>query len=585
MRSRAATLLLVAWAAVVLADESTNEYEDGETVVVWVNKLGPNHNPQETYRYDSLPFCKPAEKVLAYKSDSMGSLLEGNELTDSGIVVQFKRNRKSSTICEQDLSQLPTVMSFVNAVQKNYWYQMYIDELPVWGLVGEMSQDEPDDPNTLAYMYSHRKLSISFNGNRIIHVNLTSDRLVPLLQGKSFPMTFEVEWIPTTELFEDRFDHYLDVDFFEHQIHWFSIFNSFMMVLFLCGLVVLILMRTLRNDYAKYSLEDDTLDIDTVGEESGWKQVHGDVFRAPYRLPLFAALIGIGHQLFSLVILLCFFAIAGNLYKWRGLLLNSAITAWVLTSIICGFSSGSYYKRCGGRQWKLAFGLALGAPPVVIGCLMFVLNTVAVMYSSSAALPFLTVLGVIAIWLVLCVPLTLFGTLIGRNVTKAGDFPCRVSNMRRPIPLGPWYSRGWFLALLGGILPFGSIFIEMHFILTAIWNYKFYYVFGFLLLVFAILAIVTMCVTVVLTYFLLNSEDYRWHWVAYGSGGSTGIYVFLYCLYYFAVKTRMSGLLQTAFYFGYSTLLALCIGLICGSVAFSGAHLFVSRIYKDIKSD
>lgn len=39
--------------------------------------------------------------------------------------------------------------------------------------------------------------------------------------------------------------------FFEHQIHWFSIFNSFMMVVFLCGLVALILMRLLRNDYAK----------------------------------------------------------------------------------------------------------------------------------------------------------------------------------------------------------------------------------------------------------------------------------------------------------------------------------------------
>jgi hypothetical protein len=39
--------------------------------------------------------------------------------------------------------------------------------------------------------------------------------------------------------------------FFEHQIHWFSIFNSFMMVVFLCGLVALILMRTLKQDYAK----------------------------------------------------------------------------------------------------------------------------------------------------------------------------------------------------------------------------------------------------------------------------------------------------------------------------------------------
>ena len=40
------------------------------------------------------------------------------------------------------------------------------------------------------------------------------------------------------------------------QIHWFSIFNSFMMVIFLVGLVSMILMRTLRKDYARYSKED-----------------------------------------------------------------------------------------------------------------------------------------------------------------------------------------------------------------------------------------------------------------------------------------------------------------------------------------
>ncbi len=37
------------------------------------------------------------------------------------------------------------------------------------------------------------------------------------------------------------------------QIHWFSIFNSFMMVIFLTGLVSMILMRTLRADYARYT--------------------------------------------------------------------------------------------------------------------------------------------------------------------------------------------------------------------------------------------------------------------------------------------------------------------------------------------
>ena len=45
------------------------------------------------------------------------------------------------------------------------------------------------------------------------------------------------------------------------QIHWFSIFNSFMMVIFLVGLVSMILMRTLRKDYARYSKEEDLDDM------------------------------------------------------------------------------------------------------------------------------------------------------------------------------------------------------------------------------------------------------------------------------------------------------------------------------------
>ena len=54
------------------------------------------------------------------------------------------------------------------------------------------------------------------------------------------------------------------------QIHWFSIFNSFMMVVFLTGLVSMILMRTLRNDYAKYAREDD--DLETLVMLSKWSE-------------------------------------------------------------------------------------------------------------------------------------------------------------------------------------------------------------------------------------------------------------------------------------------------------------------------
>lgn len=87
----------------------------------------------------------------------------------------------------------------------------------------------------------------------------------------------------------------------------------------------------------------------------------------------------------------------------------------------------------------------------------------------------------------------------------------RVSSVPRPIPEKKWFMEPEVIVSLGGILPFGSIFIEMYFIFTSFWAYKIYYVYGFMLLVFLILAVVTICVTIVCTYFLLNAEDYRWY--------------------------------------------------------------------------
>jgi hypothetical protein len=40
-------------------------------------------------------------------------------------------------------------------------------------------------------------------------------------------------------------------------------------------------------------------------------------------------------------------------------------------------------------------------------------------------------------------------------------------------------------------------------------------------LVYVILAIVSICVTIVVTYFLLNNEDYRWAWTSFLASAST----------------------------------------------------------------
>ena len=66
------------------------QYGQGDQVMLWVNKVGPYNNPQETYNYYSLPFCSPGVAGNArHKWGGLGEVLEGNELIDSQIEIKF----------------------------------------------------------------------------------------------------------------------------------------------------------------------------------------------------------------------------------------------------------------------------------------------------------------------------------------------------------------------------------------------------------------------------------------------------------------------------------------------------------------
>lgn len=233
------------------------------------------------------------------------------------------------------------VKAFTYAVKNNYWYQMYIDDLPIWGRVGERGE-RGDDKHF--YIFTHKKFEIGYNGNRIVDVKLTTENRQALEPGAKLKFTYEVTFYSSNVDFKDRFNKYLDPTFFQHrvniqidvnflclhfilttnsnfecdlifQIHWFSIFNSFMMVIFLVGLVSMILMRTLRKDYQRYSKDEEMDDMERdLGDEYGWKQVHGDVFRSPTHNMLFSSLIGTGYQLTTVVFSVIIFAIIGELY-------------------------------------------------------------------------------------------------------------------------------------------------------------------------------------------------------------------------------------------------------------------------------
>jgi transmembrane 9 superfamily protein 3 len=317
-------------------------------------------------------------------------------------------------------------------------------------------------------------------------------------------------------------------------------------------------------------------------------------------------------QLFLLVLVLLLLAVASSYTEERGLLTALFLLCYSLTSGAQGYVSGAFFKQHGGRQWQRAMAVACCFYPLCVISVVFFLNAVAWQQGSQPVLSFSTALVITLVWALVSVPLSIGGTLLARSRTQTGAFPCRVNAIRRLIPsesLVSAHSSGgggggvahqplnvntsatsvwsnWYLlVVMGGLLPFGSCFVELYSILTSFWNYSVSYVGGFVLLVFVIFILVSACVSIVATYVLLNSEDYRWHWLAFLASASSSLYIALYALYFFVAKTNMDGVLQTSFYCAYSAMALLTLSLITGSIGSIGTRLFLYKLYSYTKAD
>jgi hypothetical protein len=215
------------------------------------------------------------------------------------------------------------------------------------------------------------------------------------------------------------------------EIHWLSIINSFVLVLLLTAFLAIILMRILKKDFSKYmEVDEDELTED----ESGWKMIHGDVFRSPQLLNLFAAFIGSGAQIFSTVLLLLVCVLLGVFKATkRGALLTAVILIYALCGVMGGIVAGRIFKQLKGRSWVWNVVLTASVFPIPLGLVFSWVNTVAWNKNSTAALPFTTIILMFAIFLFVHFPLTVVGAIVGRNITSEFKPPCRTNKVPREV--------------------------------------------------------------------------------------------------------------------------------------------------------
>ena len=171
--------------------------------------------------------------------------------------------------------------------------------------------------------------------------------------------------------------------------------------------------------------------------------------------------------------------------------------------------------------------------PGLMGVIFLFINSFVAYWGSSTAAPLTTLLSLMLLWFGVSTPLVFVGSFFGFK-REAIPVPLRTNQIARHIPEQPWYLAPAFSIAAGGVLPFGTVCIELFFLMSAMWLHQvrplslrypppplalhspftlfllgfvvaaqLYLVFGFLVGVLLILVVTCAEITIVMCYFQL----------------------------------------------------------------------------------
>ncbi|TYH35965.1 hypothetical protein ES332_D13G231600v1 [Gossypium tomentosum] len=305
------------------------DFKTGDPLLVKVNKISSTKT-QLPYSYYSLPYCQPDHIVDS--AENLGEVLRGDRIENSPYTFIMRESRMCNVVCRKVLDK-KAAKAFKEKIDDEYRVNMILDNLP---LVVPIRR--PDVENAVVYQHgfhvglkgkyagskeekhfinNHLAFTVKFHKDpltetaRIVGFEVkpfsvkheyegewntktrlttcdphakravTSSESPQEVEEKEIIFTYDVEFQESDIKWASRWDTYLLMA--DDQIHWFSIVNSLMIVLFLSAMVAMIMLRTLYRDISKYNQLETQ---EEAQEETGWKLVHGDVFRPPTNFDL-----------------------------------------------------------------------------------------------------------------------------------------------------------------------------------------------------------------------------------------------------------------------------------------------------------
>uniref|UniRef100_U3KMI9 Transmembrane 9 superfamily member n=1 Tax=Oryctolagus cuniculus TaxID=9986 RepID=U3KMI9_RABIT len=486
-------------------------------VEVYVNRLDSVESVLP-YEYDTFDFCQDA--AMKRPSENIGQALFGEQIISSPYKLSFNKTETCVSVCVKTYNAINKEqkkhLNFLrNGIRLNYQHHWIIDSMPVtWcrdtkdgrkhctrgfpigcfitrsGKANDdcINRPEFNKTNTF-YIFNHVDITVIYH--RENETDLHIARLIAAkIEPKSYkhsdennltcngpPMEIAGEYADNLNViytysvkFEEnkdvkwssRWDYVLE-SMTNTNIQWFSITNSFVVVLFLSGMVAVVIVQALHRDITRYNQKRSSVSKN----DFGWKLLSGDVFRPPENGLLLSVFLGQGVQILMMSLITLFVACLGFLSPAnRGGLMTCAVVLWVLLGTPAGYVSAKMYKTFKGMKWKTHFFMTALLCPGFVFIDLFFMNMIIWTEGSSATISFSGFIAILVLWLSISVPLTLLGEYYGSQETFT--CPVHINPLRRAIPQQKIFTKPLINIVVGAILPFGCIFTQLFYILNSI---------------------------------------------------------------------------------------------------------------------
>ena len=249
-------------------------YKANDRVNLNVNHLTPALSEKDPqlhsvfsfdYYHPAFRFCRPREGPKDV-SESLGSILFGDRIFTSPFELKMLQNQSCKALCEEQKFDQRSAKFVNRRIWQNYNLNWLIDGLPAGQSYMDLSTNTEYvlrgfplgmvDEQQKAVLNNHFDIVIDYHDAgkdqyRVVGVLVVPSSRQGYKEGddscgsSDMPVflneegettvqwTYTVHWRPSKTAWATRWDSYLHV--YDPKIHWFSLINSAVIVVFLCG--------------------------------------------------------------------------------------------------------------------------------------------------------------------------------------------------------------------------------------------------------------------------------------------------------------------------------------------------------------